>query len=483
MTAGPAGAGRMDATAQKLERLVDRLGAGAVLTEHGDMIRYLRDWPGDVEGRALAVLRPDTTQAVAQAVRLCAELGLGIVPQGGNTGLTEAGTPQGRDQVVISLERLNRIRSMSPDDFAAVVEAGCVLETLKAAVDAADRYFPLALGAQGSCQIGGNVSTNAGGINVLRYGMTRDLILGLEVVLADGTIWDGLSVLRKDNRGIDLKQLFIGAEGTLGIVTAVAIKLLPRPEHVETALVALPSVGDVMALYRRARPACCDLISAFELMRPEALAFARDAYPDLAYPIPPDYPAYALMELTASGPIDLRAILDAFLEAEMEAGTVLDGVVAASRQQALNLWKIREGMNEGQALRGMHLRTDISVPLSRVADYIAEASEAIAAALPQCDCAAYGHVGDGNIHFNVLPPRGTERAAALAIMAEAKSILYAILDRFDGSISAEHGIGRAKKADFTKRLEPAQAGMLIAIKQALDPQWRMNPGSQLDRPQ
>ena len=462
--------------------LSERLGAGAVLTDPADTVRYCRDWHGDVTTGAVAVLRPASTDEVSAAVRLCAQLGLSIVPQGGNTGLALGGIPdKPQGQVVLSLERMSRIRSIAPDDFSAVVDAGCVLEAIKAAVDAEGCYFPLALGAQGSCRIGGNVSTNAGGINVLRYGMTRDLILGLEVVLADGTVWDGLSTLRKDNRGIDLKQLFIGAEGTLGIVTGVAIKLLPKPEHVETALLALPSVEAAMALYRRARRDCCDLISAFELMRPEAFSFARDAHPDLPQSLPTDYPAYVLTELTATGPIDLRAMLEAFLEKEIEAGEVLDGVIAASRQQALNLWKVREGMNEGQAMRGPHLRTDLSVPLSRVADYIGEASAAIARSMPQCDVAAYGHVGDGNIHFNVIPPRGASPDEAQAVIKQAKTILYDILDRYDGSLSAEHGIGRLKKADFVQRMPPAQDRLLRALKTALDPDWRLNPGCQIDR--
>ena len=267
--------------AVNLARLLsERLGAGAVLTDPADMVRYCRDWHGDVTTGAVAVLRPASTDEVSAAVRLCAELGLSIVPQGGNTGLALGGIPdRPQAEVVLSLERMNRIRSIAPDDFSAIVDAGCVLESIKVAVDAAGCYFPLALGAQGSCQIGGNVSTNAGGINVLRYGMTRELILGLEVVLADGTVWNGLSRLRKDNRGIDLKQLFIGAEGTLGVVTGVAIKLLPKPEHVETALLALPSVEAAMALYRRARRDCCDLISAFELP-----PFFRSA-PDEGVPI------------------------------------------------------------------------------------------------------------------------------------------------------------------------------------------------------
>ncbi|KAA0972261.1 FAD-binding oxidoreductase [Aureimonas fodinaquatilis] len=472
----------MDTLVDRQKILSERLGQAATITDPVDMERYCRDWHGDVATGAVAVLRPASAQEVSEAVRLCAELQLAIVPQGGNTGLALGGIPDNPSgQVVLSLERMNSIRAIMPDDFSAVVEAGCVLEAIKNEVEAAGCYFPLALGAQGSCQIGGNVSTNAGGINVLRYGMTRELVLGLEVVLADGTIWSGLSTLRKDNRGVDLKQLFIGAEGTMGIITAVAIKLLPQPEQIETAMLALPSVEAAMALYRRARRDCCDLMSAFELMRPEAFSFARMAYPDLPMPLSTEYPAYVLMELTGGGLVDVKALMEGFLTREMESGEVLDGVFAASRQQALNLWKVREGMNEGQAMYGPHLRTDLSVPLSQVAAYIEEASNAVARLMPDCLVAAYGHVGDGNIHFNILPPRGASPDEVAGRIKQGKTLLFDILDRFNGSISAEHGVGRLKRDDFEKRLPEAQKLMLHALKNALDPQGRLNPNCQISR--
>nr|WP_244492237.1 FAD-binding oxidoreductase [Aureimonas sp. AU12] len=463
--------------------MTQALGADAVLTEPDDIARYCRDWHGDVTTGAVAVLRPNSTGAVSEAVRLCARLGLAIVPQGGNTGLVLGGIPDdaGR-QVVLSLERMTAIRRIDADDFSAVVDAGCVLEVIKQAVEAEDRFFPLSLGAQGSCRIGGNVSTNAGGINVLRYGMTRELILGLEVVLPDGTIWDGLSTLRKDNRGIDLKQIFIGAEGTLGIVTGVALKLLVKPTQVETALLALAGVEEAMALYRRARRDCCDLMSAFELLGPEAIGLAQIAHPDLPNPMEGSHPAYVLMEMAGTGLIDIRALLDRFLEGALEEGLVLDGVVAASRAQAAQLWRIREGMNDGQAMLGPHLRTDVSVPLSRVAAFVGAARDAVARELPDCRSVAYGHVGDGNIHFNVLPPQGADAATAAARIKAAKALVNGVLDGFDGSISAEHGIGRLKREDFEARLKPVQEGLLRALKSAIDPDGRMNPGCQLTPP-
>ncbi len=345
------------------QNLKTRLGDDMVLTDPAELLRFCRDWHGDVTSGAVAVLRPRSTDEVSAAVKACRELGLAIVPQGGNTGLVLGAIPdQPERQVVISLERMNRIRKIDADDFSAVVEAGCILSELKDAIAAEGMFFPLALGAQGSCRIGGNVSTNAGGINVLKYGMTRELVLGLEVVLPDGTIFEGLSTLRKDNRGIDLKQLFIGAEGTLGIVTAVAIKLMPNPDQVATALLGLASLDDAISLYRRARRDCCDLMSAFEFMPPLAFTLAREAIPDLPMPISGDYQAYVLMEISGSGLVDVNELMERFLEGVMESGLVLDGVVATSHAQARNLWLFREGMNEGQAKRGTHLRTDISVP-------------------------------------------------------------------------------------------------------------------------
>lgn len=460
--------------------LTASLGDELVLTDTTDMVRYCRDWHGDVSSGAVAVIRPRNVEDVAAAVRLCAELGLAIVPQGGNTGLVLGGVPDAPDrQVVLSLERMNAIRAIDTEDFSAVVEAGCILSEFKDAVQEKGMFFPLSLGAQGSCRIGGNVSTNAGGINVLRYGMTRELVLGLEVVLPDGTIWNGLSTLRKDNRGIDLKQLFIGAEGTLGIVTAVSVKLYPNPDHVETALLGLNSLDDAIKLYRRARRECCDLMSAFEFMPPVAFALAMEAIPALKMPIADDYAAYVLMEISGSGLVDTGDLMSRFLEGVMEDGLVLDGVIASSRAQAQSLWLFREGMNEGQALRGAHMRTDISVPLSRLAQFVGEAEAELAKHLPECLAVSYGHVGDGNVHLNVLPPNGSTREERDAFIYKAKVIVNTVLDRYAGSISAEHGIGRLKREDFESRLGDVQRDMIERLKAAFDPQLRMNPGCQL----
>ncbi|MBP1884488.1 FAD/FMN-containing dehydrogenase [Ensifer mexicanus] len=458
---------------------MEALGADLVLLGE-EIARYCRDWHGDVTTGAIAVLRPRSTDDVSKAVRVCAELGVAIVPQGGNTGLVLGATPDAPEtQVVLSLERMNAIRRLDVDDFSAVVEAGAILSEFKDKVEQAGMFFPLALGAQGSCRIGGNVSTNAGGINVLRYGMTRELVLGLEVVLPDGSVFDGLSTLRKDNRGIDLKQLFIGAEGTLGIITAVAVKLTPMPDQAATALLGLNALDDVIALYRRARRDCCDLLSAFEFMPPLAFTLAREAMPDLAMPMSGDHTAYALLEISGSGLVDVSDLMERFLEGVMGDGLVVDGVVATSKAQARNLWLFREGMNEGQAKRGPHLRTDVSVPLSRLADFVRDAEKAVYDALPECVCVSYGHVGDGNVHLNVLPPGDLPRSEIDTRIYKAKKIINEVLDRYHGSISAEHGIGRLKKSDFDTRLSEVRRKLLTAAKTAIDPDLRMNPGCQL----
>lgn len=456
------------------------LAADVVL--HGpDTAPYCRDWHGDVQSGALAVLRPRDTAQVSACLRAAQALGLGVVPQGGRTGLVLGAVPDTpARQVVLSLERMTRIRSIDADDFTAEVEAGVILQTLKDILAEAGLFFPLALGAQGSCQIGGNLSTNAGGLNVLRYGMTRDLVLGLEVVLPDGRVLDLRSRLRKDNRGLDLKQLFIGAEGTLGVITAATLKLGPLPEHTATALLALDRLEDAIALFRLARLHCCDLMSAFEFMPPLAFTLAHEAMPDLPIPMATDAPAYVLMDLAGSGLVDVADLMERFLELAMSKGLVRDGVIAQSHTQARALWQIREGMNDGQAKRGRHLRTDVSVPLSCLPDFVAQAEAAVTAAMPGAVCVSYGHVGDGNVHLNVLPAPGIDADHQIE---QAKKLIYQVLARFDGSISAEHGIGRLKRADFQDALPPTQRDLLDAIKRAIDPAQIMNPNCQLSRAQ
>lgn len=442
-----------------------------------DIDAYCRDWHGDVQTGAIAVLRPRDREQVAACLRAAAGLGIGVVPQGGRTGLALGAVPDApAKQVVLSLERMNRIRRIDADDFSAEVEAGAVLQTIKDQLADAGLFFPLALGAQGSCQLGGNLSTNAGGVNVLRYGMTRDLVLGLEVVLPDGQILNMLSRLRKDNRGIDLKQLFIGAEGTLGVITAATLKLCPLPEQSVTALLALNRLEDAIALFRHARRQCSDLLSAFEFMPSLAFTLAREAMPDLAVSMDETAPAYVLMEISGSGLVDVASLMDRFVEMVFVEGLVRDGVVAQSQAQAKNLWRVREGMNDGQARRGRHLRTDLSVPLSAMADFVTAAEAAVTSVLPGAICVSYGHVGDGNVHINVLPAAGRNAEDQIA---QAKKVIHDVLYRFGGSISAEHGIGRLKRDDFEKELSQTKRAILERIKRAIDPDLMMNPNCQI----
>ena len=461
--------------------LIDQLNAllgerGTVRDEVG-LARYCRDWSGDYVGRPLAVIRPASTAEVAAAVRLCHGAGVPMVPQGGHTGLVAGAVPSAEgDEVVISLERLNQVRTVDAADFSMVAEAGCVLQDLHRAAEAQDRYFPLSLGAQGSCQIGGNIATNAGGVNVLRYGMARDLVLGLEVVLPDGRIWNGLRTLRKDNTGYDLKQLFIGAEGTLGIITAAALKLFPRPIQVQTVLLALSSVDAALDLFASARRDLSDLLSAFEMMSRPCLDLTLATMPDLREPF--DQPALVtvLMEAVASGFVDLPALFERFLGEQIQAGQVLDGVIAQNQAQAARFWRLREDLVEAQHREGRHLRTDISVPISSLAGLMRTADAAMAGMRPAVRPIAYGHVGDGNVHYNVLPPRGLPPTVMEGMIKQCEEELFAIVDRFGGSISAEHGIGRLKRTHFLQRLSPIEAVLMRAVKAGLDPAGIMSPG-------
>jgi FAD/FMN-containing dehydrogenase len=461
----------------RLARVGQVIGPDRVVITGSEMETYLRDWSGDGRGQALAVLRPATVGEVQACVRVCAETGLGIVPQGGNTGLVSGTVAEdGRDIVVLSLSRLNRIRAVDSANLTIDADAGCTLQAIKDASEAAGCIFPLALGAQGSCQIGGNVATNAGGINVLRYGMARDLVLGVEVVLPDGRLWNGMSGLRKDNRGYDLKQLFIGSEGTLGIVTGVGLKLFPRPENIETAYVGAASFEAAMSLLAVARRACSDMITAFEVMGSECLAMARLVDPAVVPPVGQNTPVHIIFELSSSRLIDARLLIETVLSEALASGVAIDAVVAQSQAHARAFWAIREDLVEGQARRGYHVRTDVSVRLGDVPGFIAAARKYIETQWPAWISQAYGHAGDGNVHFNVLPPENLAESEARRLGADVTAGLYDIVRAFGGSISAEHGIGRSRRDVFWAGLEPVQRNMLAAIKSAIDPQGLMNPG-------
>jgi FAD/FMN-containing dehydrogenase len=463
------------ATARVLAALGEILPRDGLLTADEDVARFCRDWSGDHYGRPLAVARPRSAEETAAVMRGCREHAVPVVPQGGLTGLVGAAVAApGGGELVISLDRLDAVRSLDPIDFTMIVEAGCILENAKRAAEEKDCLLPITFGAQGSCRIGGNIATNAGGMNVLRYGMTRDLVLGLEVVLGDGRIWNGLNVLRKDNRGYDLKQLFIGSEGTLGIVTAAALKLYPKPAQIETALIGLRSVEDAMTLYARSRRACSDLVTAFELILRDGVEVSIRARADLPDPLQSSYPAYVLMELSSSAHIDLRRLLETFLTEASDL--VEDGVIAASRAQSERLWLYRETMVEAQGRGGRYLRTDVSVPLSKLAIFVDEALLALRERYPEALALAYGHVGDGNVHLNVIPPIGATNDAMQQLFDGAEETIFDVVDRLHGSISAEHGIGRLKQKAFLKRTDSVALDLALTVKRALDPEGLLSPG-------
>jgi D-lactate dehydrogenase (cytochrome) len=461
-----------------LDRLRDIVGPRNFIDAPDALEPYLVEGRGLFHGKTQAVLRPSSTEEVQRLVKLCAEARLPIVPQGGNTGLVGGGTPwEDGNSVIISLQRMDKVRAVDPHNFTMTAEAGCILADLQKTASDHDRLFPLALGAEGSCRIGGNLSTNAGGVGVLRYGNSRELVLGLEVVLADGRVWNGLRGLRKDNTGYDLKHLFVGAEGTLGIITAATLKLFPKPKQVETAFVGLARVEDVMEVFARARAASSDLLTAFELIPRFGLEIATKHVHGVIDPLEKPYPWYVLLEVSASQTEPpLRNALEQFLAETMEAGLVKDGVIAASGQQALDLWRIREGVVEAQRSEGGSIKHDVSVPVSRVADFILEASEAVKKRLPTIRPCPFGHVGDGNIHFNLTQPVGMDKKEYLGLWEAMNRIVHDAVAARGGSISAEHGIGRLKVHELEHYKQPLELELMGRIKEALDPLGIMNPG-------
>jgi len=463
--------------------LTDTLGTSGVLSQPADVARYRIDWAGAQGGMPLAVARPSSPEQVAEVLGYCHRHDIPVVPQGGGSGLVEGALPDTTTpELVVSLERLNRIRAIDPLNFSMSVDAGCVLQTIKDAADAEDCFFPLALGAQGSCQVGGNIATNAGGLNVLRYGMMRQLVLGVEVALPDGRLLHDMKALHKNNTGYDLKQLFIGAEGTLGIVTGAVLKLFPRPQVTRTALIGCPDVDAVLKLYAQARRSCCDLLSAFELVPRVCLELAIEAAPGLPDPLDTPHPVYVLMEVAASGPVDLDAMIETLFEHGLEQGLIGDGVLATSDSQADQLWRIREAMLEGQQRRGEHLRTDVSLPISSLTAFHRQAEAAIHQASPESMVIAYGHIGDGNLHFNILPPATLADDAKRALLHELEVQLFELVAEFEGSISAEHGIGRVKQGPFLETLSAPEHAIMRGVKRLLDPRGMMAPGRILPSP-
>lgn len=460
---------------QALAALSEKLGPGQVLTTPERMAAYLVEQRGLYQGQALAVVRPGTVGEVAFTVATCREQGIPIVPQGGNTGLVGGAVAQGG--IILSLGRLNRIRELDPVNFTMTVEAGCILQTVQEAAAQADRLFPLSLAAEGSCQIGGNLATNAGGTNVLRYGNARELVLGLEVVLADGRIWNGLSGLRKDNTGYALKDVFIGSEGTLGIITAAVLKLFPRPRKQQLALVGCASAQQALQLLERLQAGAGDVLTAFEYMSGFALGLVLRHVAGVQRPLPTDHAAYALVELSSpDAAADLAGRLEAVLGQALDDGIIADAAMAVSEAQNQAFWQLRESIPEAQTREGGSIKHDISVPVSRVAEFIDAASSACEQALPGLRVCAFGHFGDGNIHFNLSQPVGMEKSAFLQHWAGFNRIVHDMVADMGGSISAEHGIGLLKREELRRYKDPVALDLMQALKQALDPLNLLNPG-------
>ena len=438
------------------------VGKSNVLTAPEDTKPYFTDWRKQYFAAAECVVRPGTTAGVSRVVALCAQEGVAVVPQGGNTGLAGGSVPTGAwREVLLSLSRLNRVRDVDPLNDTITVEAGCVLAAVQQAAEAAGRLFPLSLAAEGSCQIGGNLSTNAGGVNVLRYGNAREQVLGLEVVLPDGRIWHGLRGLRKDNTGYDLKQLFLGAEGTLGIITAAVLRLYPRPTATATAWIGLGTPREAIELLAALRGRLGDRLSAFELVSRECLEAVLSHLPAARDPLKEKRPWYALAEFGDTSPLQDR-VAEA-LESHL-------AVLAQSDEQSRQLWRIRESIPEAQFANVKH---DVSVPVSKTPELIERAGEALMRAFPEARLYVFGHVGDGNLHYNVGPE------ALIARRAEVNRIVYHAVAELGGSISAEHGLGQLKREEIRRHKSPLELELMRAVKHALDPRGLMNPGKLL----
>lgn len=443
---------------------------------------YTRDWHNLFHGQTPVVLRPENTRQVSEIVRLCAEAGVAVVPQGGNTGYMGGATPDASgNQVVVSLQRMNRVRDVDAANYTLTVEAGCILAKVQEAARDAGLLFPLSLGAEGSCQIGGNLSTNAGGTAVLRYGNARDLALGLEVVLPDGRIWNGLKRLRKNNTGYDFRHLFIGAEGTLGIITAAVLKLFPQPEHTATALVALPRLEHAVTLLGHMRRYTGDLVTGFEYIHGSALELVARHVPECRVPLNGCEHA-ALVELAGGTPgADFAGLMENALAVAFESDLARDAVIADSLAQRADFWRVREHIPEALERAGTCIPCDVSVPVSDVPEFIPAASAAVEKQCPGIRVIAFGHVGDGNIHFDLLEPAGMDGAEFVANLKPITDAVYDVVQQFDGSFSAEHGIGQLKVDDMRRYRDVVDLDMLRAVKQALDPQGLMNPGKVVPR--
>jgi len=461
--------------------MADIVGPGGVLTDAADVEPYLTDHRHLYHGRALAVAVPRTVDQVSRLLAYCNDNRIGVVPHAGNTSYCGGATPdESGQQIVLSLKRLNKVRGIDPLNYSLVAEAGCILADVQRAADNAERLFPLSLGSEGTCQIGGNLSTNAGGTSVLRYGMMRDLVLGLEVVLADGRILSTLGALRKDNTGYDIKSLFLGAEGTLGVITAASLKLFSKVRSTATTFAAVASVEAAVELLANLREATGDRISSFELIPRIGIDLTTQHIPGVREPLKQKYEWHILCEVTTSrASEDLNELLTEALATAYESNLVLDAVVAQNVREREALWKIRETIPEAQRIDGASLKHDLSLPITSLAKFVTLAGDWIRANVPDGRLVAYGHVGDGNLHFNLNQTPGSSRETFLAREASIRRVMHDMVRDFGGSFSAEHGIGRLKVGELERYASPVELDLMKAVKHAFDPNGILNPGKVL----
>jgi len=464
-----------------LDKLIHTLGKEAVLVEAADIEPWLTDWRGVYKGGAQAVVRPTSTQQVADCLRLCNEHRVPVVPRGGNTGLCGGATPDASPaNVVLSLDRMNRIRSIDTIANTLVADAGCILGNLRRAAQQEDRLLPLSLAAEDSSQIGGNIATNAGGVNVVRYGMARELVLGIEAVLPNGDIFNGLQTLRKDNTGYDLKQLFIGSEGTLGVITGVALKLHPLTRARSVVLAAVESARQALELLRLVYGSCGARLQAFEYFTDDCLDLVLTHVDGMQQPFEQRHVGYVLIELADTADEEgLQALLEDVIGQALEEGLCQDAAVSASLAQLEALWRLREEISEAQRADGPHLKHDISLPIERIPEFIESAEDRLREVSPDCRLFIFGHFGDGNLHYNVSRPAGAEKSWAAEWEGRVADAVFAEVARYGGSISAEHGIGQLKRHAFHHHKDPMQLRLMLQIKQIFDPNSIMNPGKLL----
>ncbi len=458
-----------------IARLKDAAGTKGFSEDPNEITPHLVEWRSKYHGSTPLLLKPRTTEEVSAILAICNDTATPIVPQGGNTGLVGGQIPL-HGEILLSLSRMDRIRGIDPVDMSMIAEAGVVLAKVQEAALEADRLFPLSLASEGSCTIGGNLSTNAGGVDVLRYGSARALVLGIEVVLADGRVLDMLRTLRKDNTGYDLKQLFIGAEGTLGVITAAALRLFPKPTLHETAFLAVPDPKAAVALLHRLQDATGGLVSAFELIGRQGLEFVLTHIPGTSDPLATPSPWYVLTEIAGSANLPLKDVVEKALAAAIDGGLATDAVVAANEAQRRALWHLRESLSEAQKFEGGSIKHDVSVPIERIPEFLVQGIAAVAALVPGVRPVPFGHIGDGNIHFNFSVPKGGDNEAFLARWNEVSRAVHDLVHNFGGSISAEHGLGAMKRDEILRYKSETEMDVMRALKKTLDPKNILNPG-------